>query len=129
LDEVFVKINGEKFLLWCAVDHEDEVLEAFVSKKQCKRTALKFVKKLMKKYGNPHEIVTDKLASYGAALNALGAKYLQNTSQYHNNRSENSQLLFRSERGQSRSNEVPLYCRNSPPYTVQFIITLITKDI
>jgi putative transposase len=90
-----VKINGEKFLLWRAVDHEGEVLEAFVSKKRCKRTALKFIKKLMKKHGNPHEVVTDKLASYGAALNVLGAKHLQNTTQYHNNRCENSHLPFR----------------------------------
>ena len=27
LDEVFVKINGERFYLWRAVDHEGEVLE------------------------------------------------------------------------------------------------------
>jgi putative transposase len=49
----------------------------------------------MKKYGNPREIVTDKLASYGAALNVLGAKHLQNTAQYHYNRCENSHLPFR----------------------------------
>ena len=30
LDEVFVKINGERFYLWRAVDHEGEVLECFV---------------------------------------------------------------------------------------------------
>ena len=81
LDEVFVKINGKKFLLWRAVNHEGEVLEAFVSKRRCKRTVLKFIKKLMKRNGNTHEIVTDKLASYGAALNVLGAKHLQNTAQ------------------------------------------------
>ena len=34
LDEVFVKINGERHYLWRAVDQEDEVLEAFVSKKE-----------------------------------------------------------------------------------------------
>jgi putative transposase len=28
LDEVFVKINGERHYLWCAVDHEGEVLES-----------------------------------------------------------------------------------------------------
>jgi putative transposase len=27
LDEVYVKINGERFYLWRAVDHEGEVLE------------------------------------------------------------------------------------------------------
>ena len=31
-DEVFVKINGEWHYLWRAVDHEDEVLESYVSK-------------------------------------------------------------------------------------------------
>ncbi|MAZ02748.1 MAG: IS6 family transposase, partial [Sneathiella sp.] len=34
LDEVFVKINGETHYLWRAVDHEGEVLEAFVSKRR-----------------------------------------------------------------------------------------------
>ena len=61
LDEMFVKINGENFLLWRAVDHEGEVLEVFVSKRRCKRTALKFIRKLMKRYGRPNEVVTDKL--------------------------------------------------------------------
>ena len=32
LDEVFVKINGERFYLWRAVDHEGEVLECFITK-------------------------------------------------------------------------------------------------
>ena len=31
LDEVFVKINGEQFYLWRAIDQEGEVLEACVS--------------------------------------------------------------------------------------------------
>ena len=30
LDEVFVKINGERFYLWRAVDHEGEVLECLL---------------------------------------------------------------------------------------------------
>jgi putative transposase len=95
LDGMYVWINGEWFLLWRAVDHEGEVLEAFVSKKRCKRTALKFMRKLMKRYGRPSEIVTDKLRSYGAALKVLGAENLQNTTQYRNNRCENSHLPFR----------------------------------
>ena len=31
-DEVFVRINAEAHCLWWAVDHEGEVLEAFVTK-------------------------------------------------------------------------------------------------
>ena len=48
LDEVFVKINGERHYLWRAVDQEGEVLEAFVSKKRDRKAALKFLRKLMK---------------------------------------------------------------------------------
>ena len=42
LDEVFVKVNGVQHYLWRAVDHEGEVLEAFVSKTRDKKAALKF---------------------------------------------------------------------------------------
>ena len=90
-----MKINGERLLLWLVVDHKGEILEVFVSKKRCKRTELKFIKKLMRKHGNPHEIITGQLASYGAALKILDAKHLQNSTQYHNNRCENSHLPFR----------------------------------
>ena len=34
LDEVFVKIKGERLYLWRAVDHEGEVLECYVSKRR-----------------------------------------------------------------------------------------------
>ena len=73
LDEVFVKINGERQYLWRAVDHEGEVLESFVTKTRDKRAALKFLKKAMRKHGQPEVIVTDKLRSYGAALKEIGA--------------------------------------------------------
>ena len=43
LDEVFVKINGEKHYLWRAVDHEGEVLEVFATKTWDKAAALKFL--------------------------------------------------------------------------------------
>jgi len=39
LDEVFVKINGETHYLWRAVDHEGEILEAFVSKRRDRKAA------------------------------------------------------------------------------------------
>ena len=67
LDEVFVKINGERHYLWRAVDHEGEVLESYVTKKRDKKAALKFIKKAMRRYGSPNEIVTDRLRSYSAA--------------------------------------------------------------
>jgi putative transposase len=72
LDEVFVKINGETHYLWRAVDHEGEVLESYVTKRRDRKAALKFIRKSMKRYGNPAVIVTDKLRSYGAAMKVIG---------------------------------------------------------
>jgi putative transposase len=72
LDEVFVKINGERFYLWRAVDHEGEVLECFVTKRRNKAAAKKFLIKTMRKHGSPKIITTDKLGSYGAALREIG---------------------------------------------------------
>ncbi|MEQ8869947.1 MAG: IS6 family transposase, partial [Roseovarius sp.] len=103
LDEVFVKINGETHYMWRAVDHEGEVLEAFVSKRRDRRAALKFLKKLMKRYGRPEQIVTDKLRSYGAAMKEIGNADRQRTGRWLNNRVENSHLPFRRrERAMSR---------------------------
>jgi len=95
LDEMFVKINGEQHYLWRAVDHEGEVLESFVTKTRDKKAALKFLKKTMRKHGSPDMIVTDGLASYGAALKEIGAADRQETGRWLNNRAENSHLPFR----------------------------------
>lgn len=48
LDEVFVKIRGKTHYLWCAVDHEGEVLESFVTKTGDKTSELKFMRKAMR---------------------------------------------------------------------------------
>jgi len=95
LDEMFVKINGERHYLWRAVDHEGEVLESFVTKKRDKKAALKFLKKSLKRHGAADEIVTDRLRSYGAALGDLGIRERQRTGRWMNNRAENSHLPFR----------------------------------
>jgi putative transposase len=62
LDEVFVKINGKLCYLWRAVDHEGEALETVVTAKRDKAAALKFLKRIMKKYGQPRSVVTDGFA-------------------------------------------------------------------
>ena len=72
LDEVFVKINGERFYLWRAVDHEGEVLECFVTKRRNKVAAKKFLIKAMRKHGSPKIITIDKLPSYSAAFREIG---------------------------------------------------------
>ena len=98
-----MKINGETHYLWRAVDHEGEVLEAIVTKKRYKRAALKLLRKLMRRYGRPETIVTDKLKSYGAAMKEIGNVKRQEVGRHLNNRAENSHLPFRRrERGMQR---------------------------
>jgi putative transposase len=95
LDEVFVKINGEMQYLWRAVDHEGEVLESYVNKRRDRKAALNFLRKLMKRHGQPQVIVTDRLRSYGAAMKVIGNSDRQETGRWLNNRAENSHLPFR----------------------------------
>ena len=103
LDEMFVKIRGETRYLWRAVDHEGEVLEAYVSKTRNRKAALKFLRKAMKRYGRPDVFVTDQMRSYRAALTEAGMAKRQETGRWLNNRVENShQPLRRRERAMLR---------------------------
>lgn len=103
LDEVFVKIRGQTHYLWRAVDHEGEVLESFVAKTRDKASASKFLRKAMRRYGNPQVIVTDRCPSYRAAMKEIGNAKRQECGRYMNNRAENSHLPFRRrERAMSR---------------------------
>ncbi len=95
LDEVFVRINGETYYLWRAVDHEGEVLEVFASKRRDRKAALAFLKRVMKRYGRPRAVVTDRLRSYGAALKAIGISERHECGRWLNNRAENSHQPFR----------------------------------
>ncbi len=95
LDEAFVKINGETHYLWRAVDHEGEVLEVFATKRRNRGAALKFLKRTMKRYGQPRSIVTDRLRSYAAALRVIGISERQECGRWLNNRAENSHQPFR----------------------------------
>jgi putative transposase len=95
LDEVFVKINGETHYLWRAVDHEGEILEAYVTKRRNRKAALRFLRKAMKRYGRPTIFVTDRLPTYKAALRDLRMADRQQTGRWLNNRAENSHQPFR----------------------------------
>ena len=69
---MFVRINGETHYLWRAVDHEGEVLEVFATKRRDRKAAHAFLTRVMKRYGRPKAIVTDRLRSYRAAVNTIG---------------------------------------------------------
>ena len=90
-----MKINGERHYLWRAVDHEGEVLESVVTKRRNRNAALKMLRKLMRRFGQPEVLVTDRFPSYKAALRDLGCPDLQACGRWLNNRVENSHLPFR----------------------------------
>jgi len=95
LNEVFVRINGEMHYLWCAVDHEGEVLEVFATKRRDRKAALRFIKRTMKRYGRPRSVVTGRLRSYRAAMSVIGNAADQTCGRWLNNRAENSHQPFR----------------------------------
>jgi putative transposase len=68
LDEVFVKIRGERHYLWRAVDQDGDVMDILVQRYRNGRAAKRFFRKLPKGQGStPWRLVTDKLKSYSAA--------------------------------------------------------------
>ncbi len=83
--------------LWRAVDDEGEVLDVLVQKRRNKHAALKLLRRLLRNIGiHPETIITDKLASYRAAMKVL---HLQTRhipgGMRENNRAENSHLVIR----------------------------------
>ena len=130
LDEVFVRINGETHYLWRAVDHEGEILETFVTKRRNRKAALRFLKRAMKRYGNPQEVVTDRLRSYHAAMKEIGNDARQTTGRWLNNRAEDlppTVPTTRASDGQILRR--PSRYRNSPQYTRHCITTSIKNAI
>ena len=95
LDEVFVRVKGERRYLWRSVDHEGEVRESFVTTRRDKASALKFLTKTLKRHGPVRAIITDRLRSYRAAMKQLGNQDKQDVGRWLNNRAENSHLPFR----------------------------------
>jgi len=72
LDEVFVPINGVQHDLGRAVDQDGNVLDILVQSRRDKRAAVQFLRKLLKGLAYvPRVVITDKLASYGAAMRAV----------------------------------------------------------
>ena len=64
LDEMVVRIRGERMYLWRAVDDEGEVLDMLVQKRRNKRAALRLIRKLLRNNGvHPESIITDGLGS------------------------------------------------------------------
>src|SRR3954465_14492 len=91
LDEVVLKIAGKKHWLWRAVDQTGVVLDVLVQCRRDKQAAKRLLRKLLKRQMRPPRVmITDKLASYGAAKREImpGVEHRQHKGL--NNRAENS---------------------------------------
>ena len=96
LDEVYTKVNGKMVYLWRAVDDEGTVLDVVIQRRRNTKAATRLLRKLLRNQGiKPTKIVTDRLGSYGAALQLLGLKHLQDVGGRKNNRAECSHVPIR----------------------------------
>ena len=75
------------------------MLEVFATKRRDLKAALTFIKRAMKRYGQPKVIVTGRLRSYRAAMNVIGNAADQGCGRWLNNRAENSHQPFRRREG------------------------------
>ena len=91
MDEVAIKIAGQKHWVWRAVDQDGIVLDILVQSRRDKRAAKRLLRKLLKKQlRSPRVLITDKLASYGAAKGEVMPSVEHRKHKGLNNRAENS---------------------------------------
>ena len=115
LDEVATRIAGVRHWLWRAVDQTGMVLDVLGQKRRDKRAAERLLRKLLKRQCRaPRVMVTDKLASYGAAKQELLPGVEHRRHRGPNNRAGNShQPTRRRERRMKRF--------KSPPQAQRFL--------
>ena len=103
-----MKIDGKQQYLWRAVDQDGEVVDVFLQARRDGEAAKRGFKRLLKnQHGEPGKIVTDKLGSYGVAHRELMPEAIHDTTQYANNRAEQSHEPTRvRERGMRRFKSV-----------------------
>jgi len=72
LDEVFIKMGGRTSYLWRAVDADGLVLDTLVQGRRNQEAAEACLRRLVEAYpAEPRVVVTDKLATYGPAMQAV----------------------------------------------------------
>ena len=108
LDEVFIKIQGERQYLWRAVDQDGDVIDILVQPRRDQKAAKRFFRKLLKGQGRPPwQLVTDKLRSYSAAHREVMPSVVHDTDQYRNNLAEVSHEPTRQRERQMRKFKAP----------------------
>ncbi len=90
LDEMSLRINGESFVLWRAVDEHGMELDVFLQKRRNKASAIRLLSRLLQRYPAPRVIITDKLRSYRQPIKRMCPKADHRSHKGLNNRFENA---------------------------------------
>ncbi len=108
LDEVVLTIAGVKHWLWPAVDQNGMVLDILVQSRRNTQAAKRLLRKLLKRQCRaPRVMVTDKLASYGAAKRQVMPSVEHRKHKGLNNRAENSHQPMRQRERQMKRFKSP----------------------
>ena len=109
LDEMTIRINGEYFILWRAVDADGYELDVYLQKRRNKKSAIRFLTRLLGCYPIPRVIVTDKLRSYVKPIRQMcpgtehrshkGLNNCVENAHQPTRRKENSLIKFKSAQG------------------------------
>ena len=85
-----LRVNGEAFVLWRAVDFDGHELDVFLQKRRNKKAAVRFLSRLLGNDPEPRVIVTDKLKSYIKPIKFMCPKTEHRSHKRLNNRAENA---------------------------------------
>jgi putative transposase len=107
LDEMFVNLRGEPYVLWRAVGEHGTELDVLLQKRRDKAAAKRFFIRVLRSVPVPRKIVTDQLRSYPAAkaeipeLACVKHVFIKAAARV-NNRAENSHQPTRGRERQMR---------------------------
>lgn len=85
-----IKINGEYFVLWRAVDSDGYELDVYLQKRRDKKSAIRFLTRLLGSYPAPRIMVTYKLKSCVKPIRNMCPKSNHRSHKRLNNRAENA---------------------------------------
>ena len=90
MDETYIKVKGKWYYLYRAIDSSGLTLDIWLRKNRDKQAAYAFFKRLIKQFGEPRVLVTDKAPSLSSAFNRLKLEgqfidTIHRTSKYLNN--------------------------------------------
>ncbi|MBC6971046.1 IS6 family transposase, partial [Bacillus sp. Xin] len=71
LDETYIKVKGKWCYLYRAIDKDGQTLDIQLRKKRDYQSAYAFMKRLVKTFGEPAVLTTDKAPALLCAFNKL----------------------------------------------------------